>query len=48
MSMDIASLWAFEAIIRFIPPLFISIFVYDWLGRGYASVYLANVQLVHV
>lgn len=48
MSMGIASLGAFEAITKFIPPLFISIFVYGWLVIGYASVYLANVLLVHV
>lgn len=48
MSMGIAPLGTFEAITTFIPPLFISIFLYDWLGRGYASVYLANILLVHV
>lgn len=48
MGMGIASLGTFEAITRFIPPLLISIFVYDWLGEGYASVYLVNVLLVHV
>ncbi len=48
MSMGIASLGTFEAIARFIPPLFISIFVYKWLGRGFAPVYLANVLIVYV
>lgn len=48
MGMGIASLGTFEAITRFIPPLLISTFFYDWLDGGNAFVYLANVLLVHV